>query len=344
MNRLLLVTLDYPPNRGGVARYLGRLAEFLGDRLQVASSPSDLLGTVWPSWMKSVRLLIRRRGEYDIALVSHLLPLGTAAMVAGWITKKPYIVIVHGMDVRLASRNGWKRVLAGRILQGARVVVANSSALAREVTARFAASSVVVYPCVENIETSLQTPRREPHTFGILTVGRLVARKGHLSVLRALARLKQEGRIGAFRYDIVGDGPLRAEILQTADQLGVNEVMVHADTSDETLAEFYAGADLFVMPVLDDPIDKEGFGLVFLEAAAYGVPSVASRIEGVDEAVLDGQTGLLVKPGDVAELANALARLVADAAFRERLGLHARMRTKEEFTCAVQCKKLVPYL
>lgn len=343
VNRLFLLTLEFPPMTGGVARYLGALSSYLSGRMEVVTGGEALLGKRWPKWMRAVLLLLRRQDDYDLVLTSHLLPIGTAAMIASLITKKPYIVMVHGMDVRLASRTVWKRWLASRILRHARVVVANSNALASELSIRFGIGALVVYPCVNpTIHTAHKKVSAEK--LRLLTVSRLIERKGHLNVLMALAQLKQEGRIPPFRYDIVGDGPMRSVIAQTAGQLYLDEVVLHGTVDDAALASFYSSAELFMMPVLDDPTDKEGFGLVFLEAAAYGVPSISTAIEGVNEAILDGQTGLLVPSGDLTALADAIAKLASDPSLRQQLGSQARERTVREFSCVQQFQKLEPYL
>lgn len=343
VNRLLLLTLEFPPFTGGVARYLGALFFYLSDRMEVVTGGEALLGKRWPKWMRTVLLLLRRQDDYDLVLTSHLLPVGTAAMVASLVTKKPYIVLVHGMDVRLASRTVWKRWLASRILRRARVVVANSSALARELSIRFGINALVVYPCVNPTMHAVHK-KVLAEKLRLLTVSRLIERKGHLNVLMALAQLKQEGRIPPFRYDIVGDGPMRSVIAQTAGQLHLDEVVLHGTVDEAALASFYSSAELFMMPVLDDPTDKEGFGLVFLEAAAYGVPSISTAIEGVNEAILDGQTGLLVPSGDLTALADAIAKLASDPSLRQQLGSQARERTAREFSCVQQFQKLEPYL
>lgn len=345
--RILLLTLEFPPMTGGVARYLGALAHYFGERVEIVAEPEALLGKGWPQWIRTVTLLLRRRKDHDLVLTSHLLPIGTAAMIASLVTKKPYIVLVHGMDVRLASRTMWKRWLASRILHRARVVVANSNALARELSARFGIGALVVYPCIDvdkNVRSRKTVNTDSDRPLRLLTVSRLIERKGHLNVLMALAQLKQEGRIQPFRYDIVGDGPMRSVITQTAGQLHLDEVVLHGTVDDAALASFYSSAELFVMPVLDDPTDKEGFGLVFLEAAAYGVPSISTAIEGVNEAILDGQTGLLVPSGNRTALADAIAILASDPSLRQQLGSQARERTAAEFTCEQQFRKLEPYL
>jgi len=362
-NRLLLLTPDFPPNKGGVARYLSKLASYFSSRILVITSVKNASQTIpfpvleqqllnpffWPKWIETVKLLFSLRQSYDIALTSHVLPFGTVAFFSFLFTKKPYVVFVHGMDVRLACSNFIKKHIAKIVFKHARVVVANSRSLAQEVSDKFGASlPLVVYPCLEKrteeIPPALLTVFDSSSTIRYLTVSRLVERKGHIQVLMALAELKQSKSIPNFQYDIVGDGPMMQSLKDLAGQLHLDEVVFHGAVDDAELEKFYMNADIFLMPVLDDQIDKEGFGFVFIEAASYEVPSISTQISGVDEAIIDNQTGILVKPNDHADLCRAIALLSNTIEMRLRFGKQAREYVEQNFTCAQQFAKLEPYL
>ncbi|MCX6714880.1 MAG: glycosyltransferase family 4 protein [Candidatus Uhrbacteria bacterium] len=356
---LLLITPDFLPSRGGVARYLGLFAEYFSQRVRVIASPLEnatevavtypldrkplLSKYIWPKWITSVLLLVREAKSYRCVITSHVIPFGTAAMVAKWFTKKPYIVITHGMDVRLALRS--KKSLTSRVLSNAYLVIANSNALAQELQQEFGLKNILtIYPCVDPKFVSSAT-NVASLVFRLLSVSRLVDRKGHERVLQALALLKMNGSLSTFRYTIVGGGPMRQALETLAIELDLgSSVVFKGDVSDEELRTVYSDADVFVLPVKNDPIDKEGFGMVYLEAAAYGVPSIATRMSGVDEAVLDQETGLLVEDGNIEALAGAILSLANDVLLREQLGNAARMRVTTEFTPAAQFSKLEPYL
>lgn len=360
--RLLLITPDFPPNQGGVARYLQQLAEFFSDRIRVYTSVEQtrapqhayrviadplLLKHFWPKWIQTVHLLIRMRQTYDTVIVSHVLPFGTAAWVASWITKKPFVVIVHGLDVRLAKSAFLKQRLCQKIFSRTQTVVANSCALAVEVAQTFrTAMPIVVYPCVSGLKvvTKKDAMGHEGERVEILTVSRLIERKGHVQVLMALSELKQAGKMPPFRYTIVGEGPMRKTLEELAGQLHVDEVEFLGALDDESKNACYARSDFFVMPVKNDPIDKEGFGIVFLEAASYSLASISTQIEGVDEAILHNQTGLLVPVNDLVALENAIETLATDRVLRHQLGKNAYERVVNEFSCKSQFSKLEPYL
>ncbi len=358
---LFLITHDFLPSRGGVARYLGLFAEYFQDRLQVVTGPlkpgaefahSYPLKTttlfykwIWPHWLKTVFLLMQESRTYRCVVVSHVIPFGTAAMVAKWFTKKPYIVIVHGMDVRLAMRN--KRQLLGRVLSQAYLVVANSNALAQELQQTLGLTNILtIYPPVHpSLLPATVVTHHTSSDLRLLSVGRLVDRKGHERVLQALALLKMNGSLTSFRYTIAGDGPMKEALISLSIELKIDSHVVFlGDVSDDVLTQTYQEADVFVLPIKDDPIDKEGFGMVFLEAAGFGIPSIATRMNGVDEAVIDGETGLLIEDGNIEELATTILTLATDEELRIKLGQAARARVLSTFSPKEQFSKLEPYL
>ncbi|MBI2475133.1 glycosyltransferase family 4 protein [Candidatus Uhrbacteria bacterium] len=362
-NRLLLLTPDFPPNNGGVARYLSKLATHFSSRILVISSVKNSAQTTpfpvleqqllnpffWPKWIESVRLFFTFRQSYDIALLSHVLPFGTAAFFSSLFTKKQYVIFVHGMDVRLACSNFIKKQIAKVVFKHARVVVANSRSLAQEVAEIFDVTlPLVVYPCLESVtktQSHLTTDRElSVITLRFLTVSRLVKRKGHTQVLMALAELKKSKSIPSFQYDIVGDGPMLQTLKDLAGQFHLDEVVFHGLVNDEQLVNFYMNADIFLMPVIDDVKDKEGFGFVFIEAANYEVPSISTQISGINEAIINNQTGLLVKPNDHEDLCRAISVLSNSTEMRIRLGKQAKEHVEQNFTCSQQFAKLEPYL
>jgi glycosyltransferase involved in cell wall biosynthesis len=154
----------------------------------------------------------------------------------------------------------------------------------------------------------------------VLTVGRLVARKGHLVLAEALATLTEP-----VHWMVVGRGPETASLLAGLRRLRLTKRVHLVDAVARTeLALLYTACDVFALTPevreMDGLLDSEGFGLVYLEAAACGAPVLASDGAGCREAVVAGGTGLLVDPGDVAAVAAALHRLLADPAQSRQLG------------------------
>ena len=360
MLRTLLTTIDFPPKKGGIARYLDRFATYFADRLFVIATPFDteessddqriykiereklLFDYFRPRWVRTILLLLKKRKKYDQILVSHVLPLGTAARITKIFTKKPYIVIIHGMDVRLAKKSRIKKMLCKNALVNAKLVITNSSALKKEVERDFNLSSAVVsYPCFEKEDLI----KKEHQGINLLTVSRLVSRKGHLRTLQALDRLLKEKPELAITYHIVGSGPELQRIQKEVYERKLDgHVVFHNKCSDKELKELYACSDIFVMPVQDHPTDKEGFGMVYQEAAQYGIPSIATKMSGVDEAVLHLETGILIADGDINALKDVLCKLIEDGALRDKLGRNAQKRVKTVFSPEAQLEPLKKFL
>jgi glycosyltransferase involved in cell wall biosynthesis len=165
------------------------------------------------------------------------------------------------------------------------------------------------------------------------TVGRLEARKGTAVLLDALARLHAQGRHDV-QLAIAGDGPLRAELTAQAGRLGVREhVSFLGDRGD--VREVLAALDVFVLPSF-----TEGMSNALLEAMAMELPVVATRVGGTPEVLATGASGLLVPPGDPAAIAEAVGRLLATPAERERLGHAARRRIEEGYDVRAMVRRL----
>jgi phosphatidylinositol alpha-1,6-mannosyltransferase len=157
----------------------------------------------------------------------------------------------------------------------------------------------------------------------LLTVARLVPRKGHLVVLEALRQL-------AFPvcWLVAGDGPMREQLACAIVESGMEgRVCLIGEVSNEELRALYQACDIFVLSPEEQRqgprLDSEGFGLVFLEAAACGKPAIASAISGCSEAVIHGETGLLVPPGDPKALAAAIERMAFEPGLAALLGFGA---------------------
>jgi glycosyltransferase involved in cell wall biosynthesis len=172
----------------------------------------------------------------------------------------------------------------------------------------------------------------------ILTVGRLVSVKGQAVLLEAAALLRQRGL--DFGLTIVGDGPLREALRETAGDLGVEDRVTFAGSvGQDDISAHYRNADLFCLPSL-----REGVPVVLMEAMASGVPVIASRVMGIPELVEDDVTGLLVAPGRADALADAIIRLAGNRELCERLARAARDRIIAEYglnDCAGQMAALL---
>jgi len=184
-------------------------------------------------------------------------------------------------------------------------------------------------------------PREElADTPRVLAVGRLVAKKGLETLLRACNRLRERIR---FCCELVGEGPLEARLKALAHELGLDDVVLFAGALPyERMPEVYARADVLAVPSVVGPDgDRDGLPNVVTEAMACGVPVVASRLSGIPEAVEDGRTGLLVAPGDDEALCEALHRMLADRSLRSGCIAAARSLVEERFDAARNSERVL---
>jgi glycosyltransferase involved in cell wall biosynthesis len=238
-----------------------------------------------------------RRAARDADLVhAHWLGAGLVALTCG----RPFVVQVWGTDVELARR---VPRLVRPVLRAARLTLAASTALADAARALGAREVRVVGSGVD-VPPFVREPAEPPE---ILFAGRLSAEKGILELLDA---------VDGMPLTVVGDGPLRERVPQAVGFV-----------PHEQLGPYFERAAVVAVPSR-----REGFGVVCAEAMAHGRPVVASAVGGLTDLVVDGETGLLVAPGDVCALRAALERLLGDAELRGRLGAAARERVRERFS------------
>jgi phosphatidylinositol alpha-1,6-mannosyltransferase len=162
----------------------------------------------------------------------------------------------------------------------------------------------------------------------LLTVGRLVKRKGVVWFVRnVLPRLKN------VLYVVVGEGEDRADVERAiAETRTFDDVLLLGKIGEGRLGDLLRSADVFVMPNIVVPNDVEGFGIVALEAAASGLPVVAANLQGIKDAILHGENGMLVEPENAAAFVEAVAALAMDGDARRALGEQARRVTEREYS------------
>lgn len=353
---LVLVTHEFYPHRGGIAVYaaeMARAAQQLGYDVEVwaPALPAGGVEANWPflvrrlplagdhgllsQWRMARELLAHRdRLRAATLYIPEPGPLLAMLLLQYFDTLRPaqLLLTFHGSEIqRLASR--WPlRWSTSHLLQKAtRISVV--STFARDLLQQNfpeAANKVVITPGALRSGLGSDSPSasRQNKTI-ILTVARLNPRKGQLAVISALQALPAAQRAG-LEYWLVG-AHSKENYDVALDQAAAGAdfpVKFLGDIPDDKLGAIYAQADIFAMTSMPHKQSIEGFGLVYLEAGSHGLPVVAHAIGGVPEAVIDGETGLLVAPGDSAALSAAFARLLGDPALRRRLGEAGRVRAR----------------
>jgi phosphatidylinositol alpha-1,6-mannosyltransferase len=257
----------------------------------------------------------------------------------------PFMVYAHGNEIAaLADRftpARWNAPLDS-LREAHRVIAVSRETASRVVRLGIPAEKVcVVYPGCDVALFRPLAPDEElrRRILGsksnhrvILTVANLVERKGHDVVIRSLPLIRET--VPDVVYLIVGIGAHRSTLEQLAVEVGVRDHVVFLGAAERSLLPaLYAMADVFAMTsrTREDAADLEGFGLVYLEAAACAKAVVAGRAGGAPEAVVDGETGLLVDPREPNDVGRALTRLLVDAEMRERMAAEGYRRVQRHF-------------
>ena len=347
---------------GGVAHYYANLVHVLpaGDVYVLDDEKHELLSTshyIWPHWIKGLWNTRRAIKKYRIEclLVGQVLPLGTIALLLKRWMGIPYLVMTHGMDVTTPFGPGGsmrKQRLVRMILRSASAVTTVSNYTKSQLVQLGVSEQqiVTVYPC-PNVEVTGAEPTTEflaqldrTHRLEgkriLLSVGRLVERKGFDMVIAAMVAIRKQ--YPDVVCVIVGEGPYRArlEALITRYQLA-SVVRLVGSVSTEELAGWYARAECMIMPSRELPNhDVEGFGISFVEANAFGKPVIGGKSGGVVDAVVDGETGFLVEPTNLAMLTKAMQTILDQPELAQRLGGQGKKRVAELFDWKTQGKKL----
>ncbi|MEI6378538.1 MAG: glycosyltransferase family 4 protein [Candidatus Falkowbacteria bacterium] len=356
--KYILITLEYPPFKGGVAHYYGHLAQYFPGQMEVMTNDGDsLVNGRWPvfGWLPGLFAVLRRvkADKIDYLLVGNILPLGTIAWLINIFWRRPYAVFLHGTDLAMAQATPRKLWLAKKILTGADHIIGANSRVASDAKELLASSQwgkvAVVNPGIEPKipifdKTAVDSLRKQynlAHQTVFLSVGRLVRRKGFDLVIEALAACQRPD----FAYVIAGQGPEEDKLRQVIDEYSLNsQVRLIGAVSDEDKQHWLQLADVFVTTSREENGDYEGFGIVYLEAGLAGKPVIAGRSGGVADAVVDNETGIMVTSGDIKELSEAMVKLADFSSLRLRLGDAGRQRALRDFNWQNQAQKVFDFL
>ena len=277
-------------------------------------------------------LRFAKQFEPDIVQVYFGIPAGGGAYLLRKFHNTSYVVFLGGRDVPRRNPDPpyyrWLYLLLKPVIRSiwgsASVVVACSDGL-REL-ARETASDVKMDVIPDGLDLSRFEPTRRdpcPKRVRILTIGRLIPRKGFQFLIGALPQIA-ESASHDFEIEIVGDGPYQKELLKLAADLNVAEHIRFAGSVPYSeLPQKYRDADIFILPSL-----AEGMPLVVLEAMGTGLPIAASRVQGIEELVADDVNGALFDPGDADGLARSLVKLINAGKGRIEMGKTSVERVK----------------
>ncbi len=363
--RALVVSELFSPTRGGTAVWFDqvyRSPEAVGSEVVTADVPAaEVFDADYPRvvhrvqwrrhpWLRPESVAIYARllrrvirlagsGRFEAIHAGRVLPEGFVSVLAGRLLKLPVLIYAHGEEI-----TGWRERLKRSVMRWtyrhADAVIANSS---------FTHSRLIELGVgrrrIVELHPGVDASQYGPHVNGqavrdrlgingsplVLSVGRLQRRKGFDRVIEALPRVARD--VASVQYAVVGTGEDEARLRRLAFEHNVaDRVHFVGHVRDAELPQWYAACDVFAMPNRDVDGDTEGFGIVYLEAAAAGRCALAGQDGGTGSAVIDGVTGLRVDGNRAAAVAEGLARLLAHRDLAEAMANRALARIRRGLT------------
>lgn len=365
-NKLLVISELFLPTKGGTAVWFDEVYRRLGDKniyIVTAKVPGcenyDLthpnnisrvdLRRVW--WLRPqslamyIKLFIqalRIAKKHKVAAIhaGRVLPEGLVALLVGKLLSKKIVIYAHGEEITT-----WRQPAKFRVMsftyRHADVVIANSEFTHNELIKLGVNNNRIVRinpgvdidrfrPDLPFIDLRNELGMKSEQKL-ILSVGRLSRRKGFDQVIKALPALLRTGL--DLKYAIIGIGEDEQYLKNLAKEHGVQDrvhFLGHVEASD--LPRWYKACDIFAMPNREIDGDTEGFGMVFIEAAACGKPSIAGMAGGTGSAVLDGETGIRIDGNSLECVTKSIETLLSDNELRAKIGRQAMDRARDEFS------------
>jgi phosphatidyl-myo-inositol dimannoside synthase len=341
--KTLLVTLDFPPLVGGVAEYyFNRVKKMesneivvLADDLKIENLKLKigikiyrnkfLSPLLYPHWLPIIKHIYCTAKKENVKALwaGQVLPVGTAVWLVSKILCLPYKITCHGNDLLRAKNHPRKFQLARKILKDAKIVEANTIFTKNILMEYFkvpAGKIKIIYP-----ENTLRREMADEKKVGelrqkynlenkkvLLTVARLVESKGIDTVVNLLPKVWQE--IPNLVYIIVGDGPQFPELVRMSSELSRinNNIIFVGNIPHPELPNYYALADTFILTPHKTGIDTESFGVVYLEAAEFGLPIIAGDVGGAREALTNYEKAIFVASENKEEIAEEIKKVISN--------------------------------
>lgn len=361
---VVLLARNYPPQIGGVSAYCESVAHALaqkgvhvlvltprheveikknGSRIEIIPIPIHRFRFLNVAAYFISLLQVLRTRKVDAVLAGYWIPMGIVACFISHFRRLKYGVFIYGAEI-LGCPSRWKRHLLQRVCQRADYLFPIAEYTAEKMTRIVQDPPCLrIVPCVMEVERmeryrsgSKEAIKRSLNLEGkrvLLTASTLEPRKGHLLTLEALSRIKDE--FPDLIYVYTGKGSAQDAIEKRIQQLGLKERVRGVGFVDYAeLMNLYQAADLFIMVSYNpqNPHDYEGFGIVYLEAAYWQVPSIAARYAGPAEVIEHGTTGMLVDPENIEELETTLRNLLSHPEEITRMGLLAKERALKKYS------------
>jgi glycosyltransferase involved in cell wall biosynthesis len=344
----LRATVEYLPD--GVVPYqrtrvrLAHAALLFERRLGYVNGYSDVIAS--PEFSRSL-------GQRAALLAHRLVRLGspplyihfahkpaTIGRFAALLAGVPYALSAHAKDIWLTP----DEELARKVKDAS--VAMTCTEQARAQLARLAEGQTPVHLVYHGVDLHGRTRSERPagKPVRVVAIGRLVEKKGHETLLLATAMLRDRGL--DFTVRLVGEGPEWPRLQRLVHELRLGDRVVFlGPLSESEVRAAYEEADVFALPCRKLPNgDQDGLPNVILEAMAHGLPVASTRLDGIAEAIIDGESGLLCEQDDPAAFAENLGRLIENADFRNRIGEAGRQRVEARFERSVNLPGVIAAL
>ena len=360
---IIILTQCYPPRVGGIENLVFNLSYYLSKNEKVvvlADQHNFLAETIFDKKFKK-NLIIKRFGglkyfrkRKKFKELENIIAFNVVKAIISdsWKSieypinkirnkKIPVICLAHGNEIIAKNNTHKKRVV--NVLALADKIICNSNftlKLLQKLNSNLYKAKVI-FPGVSNFDTINQ--EKVEIVLGqpvLLTLARLEKRKGHSEILKAVSNLKKD--YPKLLYIIAGEGDEKINLKKLCKELQIEENVKFIGSVNESQKKYiFNKTDLMVMPTKDESHNNsvEGFGIAYIEAALFGIPSIASNVGGTAEAVIHNKTGIIIE--NLSELSNVLKDLIDDKAKRQMLGKNAKVRAQTELDWEYQIETYI---
>lgn len=355
MQKIILLSFDYPPNNGGISRLCAQIVAGFQDRkidyhvvTNVAGATSDpnvtrITGRRYVQEFKILRWIKRNTSKSDIIICDTWHPAGTIAILSG----RKFFVLAHGAEFlpgKTLLRSKVIPPIRRKVLSKAQAIIANSHYTTDLVNSLKRGLNAIAIPLA--IDANQFVPTTEKSTDDVLrlcSIARLEKFKGHDFVIETIASMTKEEQ-AHIRLEIAGKGPYKAALEKLVKERGLEaQVKFLGYLPEEEMCDFYSRNDLFILCTREekDNCNVEGFGLVFVEAQACGTAVIGTKAGGIPDAINPQKGGWLIEQDNKEELLELLRHGIHNIDEIRKEGSRARQRVMEEYGIVDYMSKLL---
>jgi phosphatidylinositol alpha-1,6-mannosyltransferase len=365
---ILLITFEFPPQTGGIGTYSYQIVKnffnigvnftvyaslglkSLDESIEFDSRQKMKIKRFRDYNFHIVNVIYRiirslweiSTSEYDMLFIAHH-SAGIIGVLAKVLYKLPYVIMGHGSEYMI--RKGGRYKILKLSHRYADHIIFNSRYTYKQyklchipndnTSVIWLGADDTLYIPLSQTKDELRNIYQTGNEFTLLTVGSVTPRKNHLGVLKAVKILKSKGI--EIQYIIVGTGPSERVIHEIREYISKEDlednVKMMGYVPTEKLPEIYSLSDLFVLnSTIDEQGDVEGFGIVIIEANLMGIPAIGTKNSGIQEAIDDGESGILIPMNSPKHLAEAVEYLYTNRDVLRRMGIYSRSRALKNFT------------